>query len=90
LSTDFTKLLLLLIGAAVAVYLIVVGLVFVANRRHTRRYRPGRPFTFTPVWFVSQPEEQAKAGVTAGRELTRSIGAPTRRPEQTGGASDSW
>lgn len=90
MSTDYTKLLLLLIGVAVAVYLVVAGLVFVANRRSTKRYRPGRPFTFTPVWFVSQPEEHAKAGLTTGRELTRSIGAPTRRPEQTGGASDSW
>ena len=90
MSTDFTRTLLLLLGAAVAVYLIVVGLVFVANRRQTKRYRPGRPFEFTPVWFVSQPEQQAKAGLTTGRELTRSIGAPTRRPEQTGGASDTW
>jgi hypothetical protein len=89
LTSQSARTLLLLLGVAVAVYLVVAGLVFVANRRQTKRYRPGRSFDFTPVWYVSQPEEQAKAGLTS-RELTRSIGAPTRRPEQTGGASDTW
>lgn len=82
--------LLLLFGAAILVYLVIAGLVYVGNRRQIKRYRPGRPFDFTPVWFLSQPEKQARAGRTAGRELTRSAGSPTRRPQQTGGASDSW
>jgi hypothetical protein len=89
-SGNFVSILLLLIGAAVAVYLIIVGLVFASNRRQSKRYRPGRRFEFTPVWFLSQPEQQARAGRAIGRELTRSAGAPTRRPQQTGGASDSW
>jgi hypothetical protein len=84
--------LLLLLGAAVAVYLIITGLVFAGSRRQSKRYRPGRPFAFMPVWFLSQPELQAKAGRAVGRELTRSTNAPTptRRPQQTGGASDTW
>ena len=90
LTSDFVRIMLLLLGVAVAVYLIIVGLVFAANRRQTKRYRPGRPFDFESVWFVSQPEQQAKAGLTSVRELTRSIGAPTRRPGQPGGASDTW
>ncbi len=82
--------LLLLLGAAALVYLVIVGLVYAGNRRQTKRYRPGRPFDFIPVWFLSQPEQQARAGITAGRELTRAPSSPTRRPQQTGGASDSW
>jgi hypothetical protein len=92
LSQDFVNTLLLLIGGAVAVYLIIMGLVYVGNRRQSKRYRPGRPFEFEPVWFLSQPEEEARAGRAVGRELVRvpSAPTPTRRPQQTGGASDSW
>jgi hypothetical protein len=87
---DFVWTLLGLLGAAAAVYLIITGLVFGGSRRQSKRYRPGRPFDFVPVWFLSQPEKQAKAGVTTGRELTRATTSPTRRPQQTGGASDNW
>jgi hypothetical protein len=92
LSRDFVNILLLLLGVAVAVYLIIAGLVFAGSRRQSKRYRPGRPFAFMPVWFLSQPELQAKAGHAVGRELTRSAHTPTptRRPQQTGGASDTW
>ena len=95
MTQNFLLVLLGLIGAAVLVYLIIVGLVYAGSRRNPKRYRPGRPFDFLPVWFLSQPEQQAKAGLAigakpAGRALTRATGAPTRRPEQTGGASDSW
>ena len=79
-----------LLAAAVAVYLIIAGLVLAGGRRQSKRYRPGRPFEFVPVWFLSQPEKLAKAGVTTGRELTRATTSPTRRPQQTGGASDTW
>jgi hypothetical protein len=81
---------LLLVGAAVAVYLIVAALVVAGNRRGSKRYRPGRPFSFSPVWFLSSPHDQARAGLVSGRELTGSTGPSTRRPSQTGGASDSW
>jgi hypothetical protein len=89
LSRDFLNILLPLFAAAVGVYLIIAGLVYAGNRRQSKRYRPGRPFSFMPVWFLSQPELQAKAGRT-GRELTSFTATPTRRPQQTGGASDTW
>jgi hypothetical protein len=81
-----------LLGVAVLVYLVIAGLVYASTRRHAKRYRPGRPFEFTPVWFLAPPERQATSARTAGRELTRATAGPpaTRRPRQTGGASDGW
>jgi hypothetical protein len=86
-SQEFVRILLLLLGAAVVVYLLIAALVFTGNRRQHKRYRPGRPFPFTPVWFLSAPHQQARAGLAPGRELTAS---PVRRPSSTGGASDTW
>jgi hypothetical protein len=46
---------------------VIVGTVFVGDVRRGggKRYRPGRPFEFRPVWFLSSPEQ-----VTAGRRGT--------------------
>jgi hypothetical protein len=84
--------LLLLIGGAVVVYVLIAGLTFAGSSRRTKRYRPGRPFEFTPVWFLSSPERQARAGVLPGRELTSPSRAAQNRvgPRETGGASDRW
>ncbi|ROT26309.1 hypothetical protein [Micromonospora sp. HM5-17] len=65
----------------------------------SKRYRPGRPFTFTPVWFLSSPKHLTDAARTAlpegaeARALTsgeiETISAP-KRAGVTGGASDRW
>lgn len=81
--------LLVVLGAALAVYLVIAGLVYVGGGRRSRRYRPGRPFEFTSVWFLSSPEHHARAGVVPGRELV-AASTPVRRPKETGGASDAW
>ena len=44
-------------GIPAAVILAVVGLAYAAGAKRARRYRPGRPFEFTPVWFVAAPEQ---------------------------------
>ena len=88
-------------GIPAAVVLLVAGAVYANGSRRSKRYRPGRPFEFTPVWFLSAPEQLAEAA--AGRELT---GAAERRElpasagewpaeenvheHATGGASDRW
>ncbi|MEQ4301532.1 hypothetical protein ABNF97_09090 [Plantactinospora sp. B6F1] len=84
---------------AAAILLITVLAGAGRSGRHARRYRPGRPFEFTPVWFLSSPEhltESARAALPAGvetRALTsgeiETIGAP-KRAGVTGGASDRW
>lgn len=89
MSRDFVELLLVLIGAALGVALVIAALVYAGGSRTSKRYRPGRPFTFAPVWFLSAPEHQARAAIRPGRELTKSTGraVPARG---TGGASDRW
>lgn len=90
---DFVTTLLILTGTAAGVALVVYGLVYMGSARGKKRYRPGRPFEFTPVWFVSAPERQARAGISASRELVQAEpSAPARpgRPRETGGASDRW
>jgi hypothetical protein len=89
LSNEFTQTLLTLVGIAVGFALIVAALVFVGGSRRSKRYRPGRPFTFTPVWFLAAPEQQSRAGIA--RALTAgSLAGRIARPRETGGASDRW
>ena len=89
MSQEFVKTLLLLIGAAVAVGLVIAALVYAGGSRRSKRYRPGRPFAFAPVWFLSAPEQQSRSAVRPGRELTRLTG-PVVAARGTGGASDHW
>ena len=96
LSISSTVLLFLVIPAVVIG--LVAGLVMAgADRsRRTRRYRPGRPYDFQPIWFLARPERVATAdadgharpALTQG-VLTDSTGARVQ-PGTTGGASDSW
>jgi hypothetical protein len=89
LSAEFTRLLLILIGIAVAFALVVAALVFMGGTRRSKRYRPGRPFAFTPVWFLAAPQKQSRAGLV--RVLTAgSLAGRVPRPRETGGASDRW
>ena len=97
-----TDTLLVFVGIPAAVVLVIAGLVYAGSRDGgggAKRYRPGRPFNFTPVWFLSQPEDLADS---AGTALAAGAQAPAlagRKQEQagieapaggTGGASDRW
>jgi hypothetical protein len=91
LSSDFVKTLLLQILIAAAVGLIITFFVYMGSRNNPKRYRPGRPFTFRPVWFLAAPERQARSGaISPRRELVRSAGIRPGRAKETGGASDRW
>ena len=97
-----TETLLIFVGIPAAVMLVVTGLSLAGGRSGgggAKRYRPGRPFDFTPVWFLARPEQladSAGAALTAGAqapaltsgtiEQTGAV-APVRG---TGGASDRW
>ena len=80
-----------------AVIGILAALTLPGNRRREKRYRPGRPFEFTPVWFLSAPGQLA--GRVARGEAGQSpaltggdAGAPAAVSPHgpTGGASDRW
>jgi hypothetical protein len=72
-------------GIPAAIVAVVFALVYGANgRRGSKRYRPGRPFTFAPVWFVAARDTAAVPAITAGDD------AVSPQYGETGGASDRW
>jgi hypothetical protein len=94
-------------GIPLLVVLVVYGAVYgTAARRASKRYRPGRPFTFTPVWFLAGAGSSGADGTHAvaieggdhhaelppGPVLAQAADAPaaTVAHGETGGASDSW
>jgi len=54
--------LVIFVGIPAGVVAVVYGLVYGGSARPARRYRPGRPFEFTPVWFLSAPEQLTDNG----------------------------
>lgn len=73
-------------GIPLAVIAIVYALVYASGGRSAKRYRPGRPYNFAPVWFLARPEADGPAASHA-HELES---AEREHPGVTGGASDRW
>ena len=82
-----------------AVILLGVGALVMAGSdrtRRSRRYRPGRPYDFQPIWYLAAPEQVS--GVSGGHHAQPAIAGPVLEdvsgarvlPGPTGGASDSW
>ncbi|MFF5181732.1 hypothetical protein ACFY2Q_27195 [Micromonospora sp. NPDC000316] len=97
---------LVFVGIPVVAVLVIAGLAYAGSRGDStggpggaKRYRPGRPFDFTPVWFLGRPGQLADS---AGTLLAAGAQAPaltSHKLEQasvqapaggTGGASDRW
>jgi hypothetical protein len=94
---------LIFAGVPLAVILLVTGAVYAGGARRSKRYRPGRPFEFTPVWFLSAPEQLTHSPDGSGaREVTAAErpalpaaggewpATDNPAPQVTGGASDRW
>lgn len=91
---------LTLVLPALTVIAVITGLVYAGGARRGKRYRPGRPFEFTPVWFLAAPEQLAGTSTAAALpqgplrpELASAEGpvlASREASQQTGGASDRW
>jgi hypothetical protein len=104
LSVSVIQTVLFFAGIPVAVVLLVAGAVYAGGSRRSRRYRPGRPFEFTPVWFLANPGSLAHAdgahALTAPDRPALPQGSDQRagdwpaldQPQShlTGGASDRW
>jgi hypothetical protein len=92
--------LLIFVGIPLAVVAIVAGLVYAGGRKSAKRYRPGRPYGYAPVWFTSaaQPSgsgehhDGAQAALPGGptQAVAVSAGMAVSAPGVTGGASDRW
>jgi hypothetical protein len=71
-----------------------------SNRsRRSRRYRPGRPYDFQPMWFLAAPERvKSQPALPGGQSSAPVLEAPIFEdssgarvlPGPVGGASDSW
>lgn len=87
-----------LVVVPAAIVAVVWTLASLGGPRAQKRYRPGRPFQFTPVWYVANhrhgPRTEAVAAYAAAQpELTATEQAPAEvqaRQPRTGGASDRW
>lgn len=58
-----TQDLLIFVGIPLATIGIIFALVYASpSGRGTKRYRPGRPYPYAPVWFLARPEKDGPAG----------------------------
>ncbi|WP_440590405.1 aa3-type cytochrome oxidase subunit CtaJ [Micromonospora profundi] len=103
-----TETLLVFVGIPVAAVLVIAGLAYAGSRGGgtgggggggAKRYRPGRPFDFTPVWFLGRPGQLADSAGTALAAGAQAPALTSHKLEQasveapaggTGGASDRW
>lgn len=79
------------VGIPALVFAAVAGLVYLSGFRASRRYRPGRWFEFTPVWFVSSPD--LITGTSGSEDRPAIMGGPASDPAGAsgkGGARGSW
>jgi hypothetical protein len=102
LGLSVTETLLVFVGIPAAAVLVIAGLAFAGGRGGgggAKRYRPGRPFDFTPVWFLGRPEQLADSAGTALAAGAQAPALTSRKQELagreapaagTGGASDRW
>ena len=94
---------LVYVGIPAAVIAAVYGLVFARGVQRSKRYRPGRPFEFRPVWFLTAPEQMNavdgaralsagahRAALTSGSEGSVEWPSSDGQQTATGGASDRW
>lgn len=85
-------------GIPAALFAVIAGLVYLSGSRPARRYRPGRPYEFTPVWFLSAPgglaggTERAALEAPADQTAADETAADEAAAGETvkGGARGSW
>ncbi|GAA1700456.1 aa3-type cytochrome oxidase subunit CtaJ [Fodinicola feengrottensis] len=86
------------VGIPASVFLVIAALVYGTSARRSKRYRPGRPFDFAPVWFLAAvPDAPAAAGhghsagqLTAAAQRTALPAGSATPSTPKGGASGSW
>ena len=80
----------------VAIALAIAALVVSGSNTgpKAKRYRPGRPYDFTPIWFLSSPSQVTGGGTASqhGRAIESGVVETGGRAPQgaTGGANDRW
>ena len=80
-----TETVLVFVGIPAAVIAIIYGLVYGGSAARSKRYRPGRPFNPTAVWFVAN---KPGAGTSAS-SLAHEIGAGSAPHALSGGTESA-
>jgi hypothetical protein len=76
---------LVFVGIPLAVFVLIAFAVYGRSALHQpNRYRPGRPWTYSPVWFVPHPD--AIDDVVADRVAIEGSSGVVA----VGGASGEW
>ena len=99
MSVLSTVLIYVIIPLAAVLIIAALAMAGSDRRQRSRRYRPGRPYDFQPIWFLASPEQVGhSAPALAGNQSRQAFEGPVledaaglrvkRGP--TGGASDSW
>jgi hypothetical protein len=87
------------VGIPAAIFLLIAALVYGSSARRSKRYRPGRPFDFAPVWFLANPDGAAAGGsghgsagqLTGAAHQALPAGEASAAPSTPkGGARGSW
>lgn len=74
---EYTQDLLIFVGIPLATIGIIFALVYASPGGRAKRYRPGRPYPYAPVWFLARPEKDgpaARAALTSGHDSGHSSG----------------
>jgi len=97
---SITETVLVFAGIPALVVAAIYAMVYATTaRRVSKRYRPGRPFTFAPVWFLASVDgsRTGRPAIGAGQQRSALPGpvlaqsdVPAVAHGVTGGASDSW
>jgi type IV secretory pathway TrbL component len=104
LSLSVIETLLTFVGVPAAIVVVISAPIYAASARRGKRYRPGRPFTFAPVWFLSAASAQdaaaahaltagpARPALASGEAAEHTFGGDQIAADRnaTGGASDRW
>jgi hypothetical protein len=76
---------LYLVVVPAAIVAIIWGLASIGGPQAKRRYRPGRPYDFIPVWYLANHRhgtgDASRPALPAADEAVQG---------STGGASDRW
>jgi hypothetical protein len=81
-----TEQVLILVGLPAVAVAIIWALASIGGPQARKRYRPSRPYDYTPVWYVAnhRGHESATRAEATDPEPSAPVGG------STGGASDRW
>jgi hypothetical protein len=86
---------LVFVGTPLGIALVIASAVYGPTIMRPNRYRPGRPWTYEPVWYVGNPRHvparpTLAPGATRAQALTASTMADVEQNTSVGGANGEW